>query len=371
MNDYIQAAFTSLEDLDKKENANVRKALMESRRKEKLKRQNSSILKYSGDPEKSIEFFNHSTELGAGSPTTGLGQSNNTDSSSAALGEDLKLDESLPRDLALAYNNLSRKEKERFFKKTKNQYGKFSPVVNLKGKVPQRFTRDDFPTVDIDYQKLDYKKLTKEEALAEPKGERDKLRVVVKIPISSDAYDPYSGRRGNIIAIFFDKDGKPLTRIKGSDTFEDIFNNYDVKNIYYIEDEDRYPNTKRIERDKKYDLTTSYAKKENKELEKLFKEVGIYLPLNEESKNRLLSEFNTYIMNHSSPYGDGDGYNGTDRSLLKLLDKYLNGNSLPYYTVNRGHRNHPEDYLGAHYDSDRRYLKSYKDQLDYAEKRIK
>lgn len=69
MNKYlIEAAFMSLEDIDKKENTKVKEALLESRKKEHLK-------KCAGEPSKNIEFFNHVSAPNASSPSTGIGES--------------------------------------------------------------------------------------------------------------------------------------------------------------------------------------------------------------------------------------------------------------------------------------------------------
>lgn len=65
---FIQAAFTSLDDIDKEENKEIKKALLESREREYLKR-------CAGDPEKNVQAFNHATNIGGSSPTSGLGES--------------------------------------------------------------------------------------------------------------------------------------------------------------------------------------------------------------------------------------------------------------------------------------------------------
>lgn len=395
MNDYIQAAFTSLEDIDKKENSNIKKALLESRKKERLKRKESSILRYSGNPEKSIEFFNNSTDIGASSPTTGLGETNNP-SSSTSLGEGLdsyndltlgdeieiiemkdepsykgkkgkitfiddlgqlhgtwgslaivpgedqfkiieKLNESLPRDLALAYKNLIRDENSNLFKRTRDSQGNLSPAVDMTGKVSQAAMNTRYPHVTIDYEKLQYKKLTKEEALAVPKGERDKLRVVVEIPRYSAWYS--YNERYNLIAIFFDKKGNPLIRFNRTDKFEDVINNYKVKSIYYIEDEDKYPNSKRIERDKKYGFPSSY-KKAIKNLEELFSELKINIPGDEKTKEELLSEFSRFI----TEQWYNARYESFEHKALEILKDYLNDDATYFHYRTRSYGQHYSDW---------------------------
>lgn len=65
---FIQAAFTSLDDIDKEENKEIKRALLESREKEYLKR-------CAGNPEKNTAAFNHATTIGGSSPASGLGES--------------------------------------------------------------------------------------------------------------------------------------------------------------------------------------------------------------------------------------------------------------------------------------------------------
>lgn len=101
---FIQAAFKSLDEIDLEENKQIKQALVESRLKEKAlrekKRKKYPLAKgehlntCAGDPDINTAAFNHATDVGASSPSTGLGEDI----------EGLKpLDEKLPKDLAKAY----------------------------------------------------------------------------------------------------------------------------------------------------------------------------------------------------------------------------------------------------------------------------
>lgn len=67
----IQAAFMSLDDIDKEENKKVKEALLESRLNEKKKR---SCCIDNPNPTANVDSFNHATDIGASSPSTGLGE---------------------------------------------------------------------------------------------------------------------------------------------------------------------------------------------------------------------------------------------------------------------------------------------------------
>lgn len=69
---FIQAAFKSLDEIDSEENKPIKKALLESRKREKLKR-------CAGNPELNARAFNHATDVGASSPSTGLGEDYNSE----------------------------------------------------------------------------------------------------------------------------------------------------------------------------------------------------------------------------------------------------------------------------------------------------
>lgn len=69
---FIQAAFKSLDEIDSEENKPIKKALLESRKREKLKR-------CAGNPELNAKAFNHAADVGASSPSTGLGEDYNSE----------------------------------------------------------------------------------------------------------------------------------------------------------------------------------------------------------------------------------------------------------------------------------------------------
>lgn len=70
---FIQAAFKSLDDIYKDENSEIRKALTESRQRE-IKKRKEFLKQCVGNPEVNKDAFNHATDVGASSPTTGLGE---------------------------------------------------------------------------------------------------------------------------------------------------------------------------------------------------------------------------------------------------------------------------------------------------------
>lgn len=105
---FIQAAFKSLDDIDKEGNENIKEALLESRRRERARRKSRSdsyplakgehLNTCAGNPDINIATFNHATDVGASSPTTGLGENINGEHAEP-------LEEKLPMDLAKAYRN--------------------------------------------------------------------------------------------------------------------------------------------------------------------------------------------------------------------------------------------------------------------------
>ena len=64
---FIEAAFKSLDEIYKEENANIKRALKESREKEKLKRD-------AGIPEIGIKAFNHATDIGSKNSSDSLSE---------------------------------------------------------------------------------------------------------------------------------------------------------------------------------------------------------------------------------------------------------------------------------------------------------
>ena len=101
---FIQAAFKSLDEIDLEENKQIKQALVESRLKEKAlrerKRKKYPLAKgehlntCAGNPDINTAAFNHAADVGASSPSTGLGED---------IEGSKPLDEKLPKDLAKAY----------------------------------------------------------------------------------------------------------------------------------------------------------------------------------------------------------------------------------------------------------------------------
>lgn len=69
---FIQAAFKSLDDIENDDN--IKKSLKESREREASKRK-EYLRVCAGDPDVNVDAFNHATDIGGSSPTTGLGES--------------------------------------------------------------------------------------------------------------------------------------------------------------------------------------------------------------------------------------------------------------------------------------------------------
>ena len=80
---FIQAAFKTLDDIDKEENKEIKKALIESRLKEARKRKEKKyplgkgehLNTCAGNPDVNTAAFNHATTLNIGAATTTLGES--------------------------------------------------------------------------------------------------------------------------------------------------------------------------------------------------------------------------------------------------------------------------------------------------------
>lgn len=233
---FIQAAFKSLDDIDKKGNEEIKKALLESRNRERAKRK-SKFKSYplakgehlnpcAGNPDINIAAFNHATDVGASSPSMGLG-------------EDIEglqsLEEKLPKDLAMAYRNTKVYARKDTFR-------------------PERDITRPHKLTPYDYENSDYKEITKEEALKyrnKPK-ERYKLRVIV------------NGMNDHPHVVIFNKDGKVISDFKVSlrnfpstRKFNDTLNSiryYSFTDIIngaskiYETDEDSHPNKEAEER---------------------------------------------------------------------------------------------------------------------------
>lgn len=195
---FIQAAFKSLDEIDLKENQQIKQSLIESRLKEKRKRdlnKREHLNVCAGDPEVNTAAFNHATDINSNFPST-------------ELSEAVTLDEKLPRELAAAYRNT-----EPSLYAVRLPYGKEN-----KEEVAAKMGKFDIDNADqstyntehdltykssnlspIDFEKAEYKKITKEEAekYAKPK---DRWHLVL-------LYHDYDRK---LIALRFDKKGKLL-----------------------------------------------------------------------------------------------------------------------------------------------------------------
>ena len=308
---FIQAAFKSLDDIDKKGNEEIKKALLESRNRERAKRK-SKFKPYplakgehlnpcAGNPDINIAVFNHATDVGASSPTTGLGEDNegkytvrrygswhyiiinpenglalrvgdkvdyekpesadnrilffkSKDEAQEYIDQELSdskpLEEKLPKDLATAYKNT----------KVYARRDTYKPERDILR--PHKFT-------PYDYENSDYKEITKEEALKyrnKPK-ERYKLRVIIDTSINHTSDHPQ--------VVIFNKDGKVISDFEvmsrmfpTTRTFKNSWNNiryYSFTDIInaaykiYETDEDSHPNKEAEERTNLLTSFTSYG----------------------------------------------------------------------------------------------------------------
>ena len=178
---FIQAAFKSLDEIDLEENKQIKQALVESRLKEKAlrekKRKKYPLAKgehlntCAGDPDINTAAFNHATDIGASSPSTGLGESDGSKYTYTKNNiEGLKqLDEKLPKDLARAYKSydspLSRYADRLYVDNRRaSEEDKHNAVAKL----------SDYQTYNlspIDFEEASYQEITKDEAMkyAKPK----------------------------------------------------------------------------------------------------------------------------------------------------------------------------------------------------------
>lgn len=159
---FIQAAFKSLDEIDLEENKQIKQALIESRLKEKAlrekKRKKYPLAKgehlntCAGNPDINTAAFNNAADVGASSPSTGLGEDI----------ESLKpLDEKLPKDLAKAYkqsdaslyaNRLSVNEEQ------PSEQDKHNMAAQLNDYKKSNLS-------PIDFENASYQEITKDEAM--------------------------------------------------------------------------------------------------------------------------------------------------------------------------------------------------------------
>ena len=251
---FIQAAFKSLDEIDLEENKRIKQALIESRLNEKKKREAKLLAKgehlktCAGDPDINTAAFNHATDVGASSPSTGLGEAVNDkyiiqrygrwnyiiinphNGLALRTGDNVdyrkpqtkdnkvlffksedeaqkyiddhslnkeELDEKLPRDLAKAYKNSElSKHGERIVDDPKLS-DKEKEVLRLKS----YFKHNVSP---IDFENASYEEISKEEALKYAKPSKLWQLVLLFKTKYNDSVE----------AIRFDKKGKALNQIE-------------------------------------------------------------------------------------------------------------------------------------------------------------
>ena len=188
---FIQAAFKTLDDIDKEENINIKKALIESRLKEKKKREKKYPLgkgehlnTCAGDPDVNTAAFNHATSINNGSPTTGLGEDI----------EKQKLEEKIPKELKRAYkrNNQSLYASKLDYKNPEN-------IAIKLGYSDDDIGHNESP---IDFENAEYKVISKEEAHKYEKP-RNRWHLILYYKDGVDNAPQ---------ALRFDRTGKPLEK---------------------------------------------------------------------------------------------------------------------------------------------------------------
>ena len=254
---FIQATFKSLDEIDLEENKQIKQALIESRLKEKALREKKKyplakdehLNTCAGNPDINTAAFNHATDVGASSPSTGLGEDNegkytvrrygryhyiiinpenglalrvgsNIDYSKPQspdnkilffkskndaenyiknnIDDSQILDEKLPKDLAKAYKNT---EKSLYADRLSPATSDLSDQDKQQVAAKLSDYNDNTNLSPIDFEKASYQEITKDEAMkyAKPKKVWQLVLVFgVKYPK----------------AIRFDKNGKALNSIE-------------------------------------------------------------------------------------------------------------------------------------------------------------
>ena len=196
---FIQAAFKSLDDIDKEENKEIKKALIESRLKEAKKRKTKKyplgkgehLNTCAGDPDINTAAFNHATSINNGSPTTGLGEDI----------EKQKLEEKIPKELKNAYrrNNQSLYASRLDHNNPENRAVKLGDTDDNYGDSDIR--RNQSP---IDFENAEYRIISKEEA---HEYEKPRNRWHLILYYKSRVEDAPQALR-------FDRTGKPLEKFE-------------------------------------------------------------------------------------------------------------------------------------------------------------
>lgn len=190
---FIQAAFKTLDDIDKEENKNIKQALIESRLREKKKREKNYPLgkgehlnTCAGDPDVNTAAFNHATSINDGSPTTGLGEDI----------EKQKLEEKIPKELKKAYK-----------RNNKSLYASKLDYTNPENVAMKLGYNDDdikYNESPIDFENAEYKIISKEEA-HEYEKPRNRWHLILY-------YE--DGVEDAPQALRFDRTGKPLEKFE-------------------------------------------------------------------------------------------------------------------------------------------------------------
>ena len=188
---FIQAAFKTLDDIDKEENKEIKKALIESRLKEKKKREKKYPLGKgehlnicAGDPDINTAAFNHAATINNGSPTTGLGEDI----------EKQKLEEKIPKELKKAY-----KRNNQSLYVSKLNYDNPENIAMKLGYNDDDMKYNESP---IDFENAEYTIISKEEA-HEYEKPRNRWHLIL--------YYKY-GVEDAPQALRFDRTGKPLEK---------------------------------------------------------------------------------------------------------------------------------------------------------------
>ena len=190
---FIQAAFKTLDDIDKEENINIKKALIESRLKEKKKREKKYPLgkgehlnTCAGNPDINTAAFNHVTTINDGSPVVGLGEDI----------EKQKLEEKIPKELKNAY-----KRNNKSLYASKLNYGNPENIAIKLGYSDDDIAYNESP---IDFENAEYKIISKEEA-HEYEKPRNRWHLILYYK---------DGVEDAPQALRFDRTGKPLEKFK-------------------------------------------------------------------------------------------------------------------------------------------------------------
>lgn len=192
---FIQAAFKTLDDIDKEENINIKKALIESRLKEKKKREKKYPLgkgehlnTCAGNPDINTAAFNHATTINDGSPVVGLGEDI----------EKQKLEEKIPKELKNAY-----KRNNKSLYASKLDYDNPENIAIKLGHSDNDIKNNESP---IDFENAEYKIISKEEA-HEYEKPRNRWHLILYYK---------DGVEDAPQALRFDRTGKPLEKFNFS-----------------------------------------------------------------------------------------------------------------------------------------------------------